>query len=1277
MFAQSYPTTAIRWYVLLAWLWLAPPALAQVNCSWLGGVGNWSNASGWNPAGAPNNGSGGNNYNVTINTGTVTLDIPVTIEALNLTGGLNVTQNLTINGLFTWNNGGGLFGTSAVTANGGLTVTGLGPPSLGTTLTSSGLAAVTRSLLGNTGAVWNNTATGVVELSSGAGLAVNSGTPVFNNAGILRKLPGSTSTITWQVNNAATGTIQVQGGNLELNNGGTWATGTTLNVLAGGSLVLAGGAFTLGNTTANNNGVVQFFTNSGVTVNGTYTHTGTGITAVNRVVTFNGTTQLGNASLYGTWGGSGNATISGLFTWNGGTMSGAGVTTANGGVNLTVSNLDSATLSRRFVNNGTATVTGPVGLSGAAGGIWENPVGAVLNVAGNINMTATGAPQLLNSGTVQKTAGSTSAVMEWILTNAAGSTLNVQAGTWSWTGGGTIAASTLSASANATLSLDSTFALNSGAVFTGPGLLRIGGTTTVSAGTLQVDGPLRLAGTLTGAGAVNVTGQLNFNGNAALSTSGAVAANGGVLVDGLNTSSLQTTLNVSGTSTLTRGFFGQTPAIWNQLAGSTLDIPSDGGLAVTSGLPIFNNSGTVVKSAVAGGFTNLAWQFNQSATGVVQSQVGLLSLTGGGTLANGSSVQVAGGATVGFDGGAFSLGSVNFTNTGVVRLAGMVTANQNLTIGATTQLTGGTTTLNGTSSSLATFSQSSGTLTGPGNLSVSGVWTWTGGTHTGGGTTTANGGINLTGSNTMTLGRTVVNTGTTTLANTVVLQATTGAAWSNAVGSVFDLQSSNQLTIAGGAPVAIFSNAGTVSKPLSAAGATINWQLNQSSTGLLDVQVGTLTLAGGGAFTAGSTTTIANGAALHLAAGTFTLPSGNTLTSAGLLRFGGSGATTTWAGTLNHTGSTDVLGGTTSFNTGPYTLTTVSHTGGTWRGSANVTLTGQYAWSAGALEGGGGTTTANGGIALTPGSVGITLARTLVNTGTATFAGTGNLIGNPGAVWTNQAGALFDLTVDRSLTVNAGLPAPQFTNAGTFRKSAGTGAATIAWNFTNTGQVQAQTGTLNFSAGLANTGTVTVSGAATVGGTVTSTSTGRVTGTGTLSGSVVLNAGGTLAPGTPTTIGTLTVGSSTITNGSFAWKVENAGPNNANFAAINNTATSSTGAGVQDVLSVTGNVVWSNVTIELIGLSGNGFDPTKAYSWRLANYGGTGSVTGFVVNTTNFSPQPFSQFTISTITNTVILNYNPVPEPGSILTLAGLGGGLLAIWRQRRRAATSRAACPR
>jgi hypothetical protein len=98
----------------------------------------------------------------------------------------------------------------------------------------------------------------------------------------------------------------------------------------------------------------------------------------------------------------------------------------------------------------------------------------------------------------------------------------------------------------------------------------------------------------------------------------------------------------------------------------------------------------------------------------------------------------------------------------------------------------------------------------------------------------------------------------------------------------------------------------------------------------------------------------------------------------------------------------------------------------------------------------------------------ITLSGVFTNLGTVNWlAGNVNIYTNApggytGEIW-NQAGALFD--IQRNQTVVAGISPANFHNAGLVRKSAGSGTSTFSVFFDNSGSVQAQAGTINFSSG--------------------------------------------------------------------------------------------------------------------------------------------------------------------------------------------------------------------
>jgi hypothetical protein len=209
-----------------------------------------------------------------------------------------------------------------------------------------------------------------------------------------------------------------------------------------------------------------------------------------------------------------------------------------------------------------------------------------------------------------------------------------------------------------------------------------------------------------------------------------------------------------------------------------------------------------------------------------------------------------------------------------------------------------------------------------------------------------------------------------------------------------------------------------------------------------------------------------------------------------------SAVTSTTLGTLTLAQNSTVAGG---FNM----------LGGTLGGAGNLTVSGLVTWTGGTMQDAG-HTVASGGMTLGTGGTGTkTLSgRTVDNNGTATWTG-GDVNANNGSVWNNALGSTLDAQANNLFTFTAGA-APQFNNAGTVQKSAGTGTSRFDGTFTNTGTLNPQTGTINLNSPFSNSATVTIASGATltVAGTYTQTAgTTAVNGTLSPTGNVLLQGG--------------------------------------------------------------------------------------------------------------------------------------------------------------------------
>lgn len=268
----------------------------------------------------------------------------------------------------------------------------------------------------------------------------------------------------------------------------------------------------------------------------------------------------------------------------------------------------------------------------------------------------------------------------------------------------------------------------------------------------------------------------------------------------------------------------------------------------------------------------------------------------------------------------------------------------------------------------------------------------------------------------------------------------------NQSGGVFDIQCDQAMGNNGVA--AQFHNAGTLRKSAGTLGTEINVLLD--NTGTVEAQLGPLRFTGGGKLR--GTFDADADAAIYFESGGFEFLGTQHFQGTGPVGVNGSPVVT---GTL--TGTCGIYGG--SLESG--TALTIGSSG-TLNILSSITLYGSL--------------TNSGTLNITSG---MDLKGPLINSGTFNWQG-GELhvFDNSGFGWsggiTNQSGGLFDIRCDQAVTNGEG--APQFHNAGTLRKSVGTGTTRIEAVFDNSGTLQAQTGTLQFAGSVAQHSGTTLTG---------------------------------------------------------------------------------------------------------------------------------------------------------------------------------------------------------
>ncbi len=611
---------------------------------------------------------------------------PATTQSLTITSGtLSTTGTVNVSGALTWLNG-TISGTGSVNANGTLVLgaaddTGYDEELNGCTLNNAGSGSWL-SQVGyfdqQNGSVFNNLAGASFTIQRALAWNNDQGNSVFNNAGSMTEAVSSgMSTFDVAFNNS--GSVLVQSATLSLAGGGTDSGSFSVS---GGTLGFDGGtpAITTTSTASISGAGTVEFGDGSVDMAGTYNVTGTTLVdtddvANNGMVKFSGATPATIQNLTitsGTLAATGTVNVAGALTWLNGTMSGSATINANGTLVLGADD-----------SNGYVQVLNGCTLNNASSGSWLSQVGYFDQQNGSVFNNLAGASFTIQSplpwyndqsNSVFNNAGSVTEMVrsgdtstfDVAFNNSA--SLLVQSATLSLAGGGTDSGSfvvsggtlgfdggtpAITTTITASISGAGTLEFGDGSVDVA-GTYDVTGTTVVNSddvangGTVEFSGATPVttqnltmtSGTLTAMGTVNVSGTLTWL-NGTLSGTGTVNANGTMVLGAADGNCYSEVLNGCTLNNAGSGmwlgeigdFDQQNASVFNNLTSGSLNIQGDQPWSINPGNSIFNNAGTLIKTAGTGISTfNVAFR----DSGNVEVQSGTLALESGSVIVNGT-----------------------------------------------------------------------------------------------------------------------------------------------------------------------------------------------------------------------------------------------------------------------------------------------------------------------------------------------------------------------------------------------------------------------------------------------------------------------------------------------------------------------------------------------------------------------------------------------------------------------------------------------------------------
>jgi uncharacterized repeat protein (TIGR01451 family) len=765
------------------------------------------------------------------------LTLPATHQ---FAGTLSTNGAITINALYIWDTGtlDGLGAPSpslTVTSFGGMNITG----SAGGTAVTNGLA-----LTANGSAInFQSTVTGPLALNNGGSIVLIAGSNFniqnSNGIGITTNGVGSS-----QIQNTGSTVTKSTGGITQIDAPYVGTNSSAALTVNAGTLKLTGGGSSLGTITSAGGATLEVAGGS-FAANGPLAGLGTfalsaGTLTVGTSATVQNFTEVGGALSIA---GPNSLTVNGTLNFNGGTMSGNGVTNAAGTLNIGNAAPTSLDLGMTLNVTGTAQynadATNYLTVKNA-GRVFVNnsPLGTFnFNTTSLVGTDGVFGSSFDNSGIVNKNTAATTTQINSNFTN--GGTVNVLAGALNLSGGGTSNAA-FNVSSGATMAFNAGgYGLSVGSSLSGAGNYNLTGTGFLNVNTPitspahfnQDNGVLNLSAdfTLPASTTYAWTGGIMFvnpgfktvvsGGSLLINTSSA-----GVTLDGggdlnynsgvmqwVGTNSLtmkqNSSINISSlfdiqaSGTIVSGTFGGGSAIGHRraLGGSTNTIT-------------VNPGGTLLKST-AGQMVIAADVTN--AGGTISATAGLLALSGTASVTHTGTFNAGSGATLDFSAGTHAMNSpVSFTGTGLFKVHG-ATVNFNALSTPMANLLLATGTIGGTgnASTTSTFTWDGGTIAAPLGMIVSsgtGALSGANGALALGGTVTISGGAtaSYTSANALTVSGQIVNNGNFNYNSAADLMG--GGTFTNNSGAQYQYQPTATHTFA-----PVFSNAGGTVKILN------------------------------------------------------------------------------------------------------------------------------------------------------------------------------------------------------------------------------------------------------------------------------------------------------------------------------------------------------------------------------------------------------------------------------------------------------------------------------